>query len=214
MKADFWYEKWESQQIGFHQRDGNPLLVAHFAALGLGHGARVFVPLCGKTRDIAWLMGQGCRVVAVELSEIAVQQLFAEMDVTPLVTVVGDLTLYAADGLDVYVGDIFAVTAEILGPVDAVFDRAALVALPDAMRSDYADHLIAITGTTPQLVITFVYDQALMDGPPFSISEQEINARYATTYAMKRLETSDLQGGFKGQVPAVETVWLLRGRSV
>lgn len=134
MDADFWHDKWDNNQIGFHQADGNPLLVKHFPALALQTGARVFVPLCGKTRDIAWLLAQGCRVVGAELSERAVQQLFAEMDVVPDVTEVGRLTRYTAEGIDVFVGDIFDLDKAVLGPIDAVFDRAALVALPQDMR--------------------------------------------------------------------------------
>jgi thiopurine S-methyltransferase len=164
MKADFWHDRWAAQKIGFHQRNANALLVAHFAAIGLAPGGRVFVPLCGKTRDIAWLMAQGCRVVGAELSETAVQQLFAEIDIVPEVTAVGALTRYAVEGLDVFIGDIFALTSEDLGHVDAVYDRAALVALPDTMRGRYVDHVVAITGAVRQLVVTFTYDQALMNG--------------------------------------------------
>ena len=210
MDADFWHDKWASNQIGFHQAGGNPLLVKHFAALALRPGARVFVPLCGKTRDIAWLMAQGCRVVGAELSERAVQQLFAEMDVVPVVSEVGPLTHYAAEGVDVFVGDIFDLDEETLGRADAVFDRAALVALPEDMRMRYADHMVAITKTAPQLIVAFEYDQSQTSGPPFSISETEIKARYAVTYDLQSLETCDVEGGLKGQVPAVETVWVLR----
>jgi thiopurine S-methyltransferase len=212
MEADFWHERWAAQKIGFHQRNGNALLVTHFAALGLAPGDRVFVPLCGKTRDIAWLMAQGYRVVGAELSEMAVQQLFAEMDIVPNVTVVGALTLYATEGLDVFVGDIFAMTPEVLGHVDAVFDRAALVALPDTMRARYADHLVAITGAARQLVVTFTYDQALMNGPPFSISEATMMARNDAAYDLKALQTLDVSGGLNGSVPATETAWLLIGK--
>jgi thiopurine S-methyltransferase len=209
MKANFWHDRWAAQKIGFHQRNGNALLVAHFAALGLAPGSRVFVPLCGKTRDIAWLMAQECRVVGAELSETAVQQLFAEMDIVPDVTPVGALTLYAVEGLDVFVGDIFALTSEDLGHVDAVYDRAALVALPDTMRGRYVDHVVAITGAARQLVVTFTYDQTLMNGPPFSISEATMMAQYDTTYDLQTLQTLDVSGGLNGSVPATETAWLL-----
>ena len=209
MKADFWHDRWAAQKIGFHQRDGNLLLVAYFAALGLAPGSRVFVPLCGKTRDIAWLMAQGCRVVGAELSETAVQQLFAEMDIVPDVTAVGALTRYTAKRLDVFVGDIFALAPEVLGHVDAVYDRAALVALPDTMRGRYVDHVVAITGAARQLVVTFTYDQTLMNGPPFSISEATMMAQYSTTYDLQPLQTLDVSGGLNGSVPATETAWLL-----
>ena len=74
----------------------------------------------------------------------------------------------------------------------------------------YADHMVAITKTAPQLIVAFEYDQSQTSGPPFSISETEIKARYAVTYDLQSLETCDVEGGLKGQVPAVETVWVLR----
>ena len=80
---------------------------------------------------------------------------------------------YSADGIDIFAGDIFEITADVLGPVDAVYDRAALVALPEGMRRRYAAHLAGITAVAPQLLVTFEYDQAEMDGPPFSITEEE-----------------------------------------
>lgn len=213
MDHAFWHDKWDSNQIGFHQSGGNSLLVKHFAALGVSPDDRVFVPLCGKTRDIAWLMAQGCRVVGAELSETAVQQLFADMDLVPAVTQVRALTRYAALGVEVFVGDIFAIDADLLGAVDAVFDRAALVALPSEMRARYADHLMQITQIAPQLVVTFDYDQAQMTGPPFAISADEMRARYGHAYQIDLMETQDVVGGFKGTVPATESVWVLRRRA-
>ncbi len=210
MDAGFWHDKWAKQQIGFHQTDGNDLLQRHFSALNLAADARVFVPLCGKSRDIAWLLGRGYRVVGIELSEIAVQQLFDEMAVVPVVSQIGSLKMYAADGVDIYVGDVFALTAQVLGQVDAVFDRAALVALPDELRSRYAAHLLAITGAATQLVVTFTYDQTQMPGPPFSISERMIRDLYAVSYDLHDLQTQDVPGGFKGKIPATETAWLLQ----
>ncbi|MBB5720938.1 thiopurine S-methyltransferase [Loktanella ponticola] len=185
----------------------------HFLALNLAADARVFVPLCGKSRDIAWLLARGCRVVGIELSEIAVQQLFDEMAVVPVVSQIGPLTLYAADGVDIYVGDVFALTAKVLGQVDAVFDRAALVALPAELRSRYAAHLVAITDSATQLVVTFTYDQTQMSGPPFSISERMIKDLYAGSYDLHDLQTQDVPGGFKGKIPATETAWFLQAAS-
>ena len=214
MDHAFWHDKWDSNQIGFHQAYVNPLLVKHFDALGLKQGSRVFVPLCGKTRDMGWLMRQGCHFLGAELSERAVRDLFAEMDVQPDVTQLDAVKRYSAEGIDVFVGDVFAVDQTMLGSVDAIFDRAALVALPTEMRERYARHLIAITGNASQLLITFVYDQAQMTGPPFSIPLDEVNTHYGSEYDAQALEKRDVPGGFRGNVPATETVWALSPRSV
>lgn len=210
MEADFWHQKWQSNEIGFHKSEANPLLVGHFSALGLAAGARVFVPLCGKTLDIPWLLAQGMRVAGAELSVLATEQLFSDMGVTPEVTEVGALRRYSADGVDIYAGDIFDLTAAELGAIDAIYDRAALVALPDDMRARYAAHLAKITGRAQQLLICFEYDQSRMNGPPFSVSPDEVKRVHGAQYGLATLHSGPMAGGLKGVVEAEETVWLLR----
>ena len=209
MEKSFWHERWEHNQIGFHEGEPNRLLVRHFEALSLKPGARVFLPLCGKTRDIHWLLSKGYRVAGAELSPLAIQQLFGDLDLAPQVSAEGKLDRYQAENIDIFVGDIFDLTADMLGPVDAAYDRAALVALPDDMRGRYAGHVAAITASAPQLLVAFEYDQSRMDGPPFSISQDEVVRRYASTYEMALLERTEVEGGLKGQCEAQEAVWLL-----
>lgn len=210
MEADFWHQKWQANQIGFHKAEANPLLIKHLPALGLAKGARIFVPLCGKTLDIPWLLAEGYRVAGAELSAIAVEQLFDGMGVAPEVTEVSGMRRYSAEGVDIFAGDIFDLTGEDLGAVDAVYDRAALVALPDDMRARYAAHLADITGRAPQLLITFGYDQAQMQGPPFSVPPDEVTRVHGPRYRMKPLHQGPVTGGLKGHVEADEVVWLLR----
>ncbi|NNJ76582.1 MAG: thiopurine S-methyltransferase [Anderseniella sp.] len=209
MDTDYWHRKWQADDIGFHQVDGNPLLHAYFKELSLPVGSRVFVPLCGKTRDIAWLLSQGYRIAAVELSELAVQQLFAELGLEPLIVTKDDMKHYSAPDLDIFVGDIFQLTGKMLGPVDAVFDRAALVALPEGMRVRYAGHVSDVTCQALQLLVTFEYDQTQMAGPPFSISDKEIWRHYENSYRISALASVDVAGKLKGKCVANENVWLL-----
>ena len=210
MDASFWHERWAHNEIGWHEARFNPLLTAHFRKLAVPGGGRVFVPLCGKTKDIAWLLQQGYRVAGVELSELAVQQLFTELGATPQVTRVGDLQRYAAPGLDVFTGDIFALTAEQLGPVQAVYDRAALVALPPAMRERYTQHMLALTASAPQLLICFEYDQSVMPGPPHSVTAAEVWRHYGASHRLVLADVQAVPGGLKGLTPANELVWLLQ----
>jgi thiopurine S-methyltransferase len=163
--------------------------------------------LCGKTRDFAWLLAQGYRVVGAELSELAIQDLFQDLAVVPEISTVGPLIHYRADNIDIFVGDIFNVSAATLGRVNAIYDRAALVALPAGMRVQYTSHLMDITHTAPQLLITYQYDQSLMDGPPFSITEDEVKQHYGAAYQLQSVECEDVVGGLK--VAAKEKVWLL-----
>lgn len=212
MEANFWHERWANNEIGWHERDFHPFLTTHFNELALPPVSRVFVPLCGKTRDIAWLLQQGCKVVGSELSELAVQQLFAELGVQPTLTAVGASQRYSAPDLDVFVGDIFALTPTQLGHVDAIYDRAALVALPPAMRSRYAAQLLALTGKAPQLLVCFEYDQNRMAGPPHSVPAAEVWAHYGRDYTLELAGSRTVAGGLKGGTPADELVWLLRPR--
>lgn len=209
MEPSFWHQRWKLGEIAFHEGQTNSLLVKNFRMLNLVTGSRVFVPLCGKTQDIAWLLNQGYQVVGAELSEIAVKELFEDLDIKPAVSKVGASIHYQGKNIDIFVGDIFDLTAGDLKLVDAVYDRAALVALPEKMRYQYAAHLIKITAAAPQLIICFEYDQRVMDGPPFSISAKEIMRHYDSSYSLSLLESSEVEGGLKGKAMATEMVWLL-----
>ncbi len=210
MDAAFWHRRWETNETGWHERAVNPVLVTHFPALGLAAGSRLFVPLCGKSLDVGWLLSHGYRVAGAELSERAVGQLFADLDLTPAIADWEQGRHYRGPGLDVFVGDIFQLSRERLGPVDAVYDRAALVALPLPIRQRYAAHLTALTGTAPQLVICYDYDQSVIPGPPFSVTGNELRQHYADRYRLTLLASAELAGGLKGKCPALEQTWLLR----
>ncbi|MDQ0348196.1 thiopurine S-methyltransferase [Ancylobacter vacuolatus] len=212
MDPDFWHKKWEANEIAFHEGEANALLVRHFHALGLAPGARVFVPLCGKSHDLHWLLAHGFEVTGAELSRLAVEQLFTELGVTPEITEIGPLERFAAEGITVFVGDIFDLTHEVLGPVDAIYDRAALVALPEAMRARYAGHLVHLTHSARQLLITFDYDQSLTVGPPFAVHEHEVRRLYGAAYHPTLLEKHPLKGGLRGVGPVAEDVWKLERR--
>ncbi len=210
MDTDFWHRKWQKNEIGFHQSKANPHLVAHFKELSLGEGSLVFLPLCGKTRDIGWLLSEGYRVAGVELSEIAVRQLFEDLGVEPTVSEVGKLMRFSAKDVDIFVGDFFDLSADLIGSVDAVYDRAALVALPKDTRSLYAAHLTKVTGKSPQFLVCYTYDQSLMDGPPFSVSNDEITRLYGESYDLTLIATIDLPENLKGKCAAQENIWMLR----
>ena len=175
MEANFWQSRWSEGRIGFHEGRPNALLVQHAAQLGAAR--RVLVPLCGKAEDLAWLAGQGHQVVGVELVESAARAFFTEHGAEPSVERRGHFTAFTAGAITVLAGDFFAATPEVLGPIDALYDRAAVIALPTEMRADYVEHVRALLPhTAPGLIVTVEYPQALMSGPPFSVEETELRA--------------------------------------
>ncbi len=209
MQHDFWHTRWKNQQIGFHLPQINPLLTANFSALAVTPGQRIFVPLCGKTMDMHWLLAQGFRVVGAELSQLAVDAFFEESGISPEILQAGALRHYHAQDIDIFQGDIFAIDQAMLGQVHAIYDRAALIALPPDMRKVYSRHLIEMTDCAPQLLISFHYDQSLVEGPPFNVDTSELTALYGKDYSLALLADDVLPTGLKGQYPAQEKIWLL-----
>jgi thiopurine S-methyltransferase len=210
MDACFWHQRWEENNTFWHQSEANPKLTANFNQLSVAKGGRIFLPLCGKTLDIPWLLSRGYRVVGAELSKIAIEQLFAELKVKPKISTQGKFDHYSVENLDIYVGDIFDLSLKTLGQVDAIYDRAALVALPLTMRERYTAHLMDITGKAQQLLVCWEYDQGQMDGPPFSIGGDEVKRHYGKSYKITLIESKDVPGGLKGKCAATENVWLLK----
>lgn len=193
MQPDFWHQRWHDQQIGFHQDTPTPLMLKHWPSLGIAPGSRVFVPLAGKTLDMAWLAAQGHRVLGVELSQRAVEQFFAEQQLTPDIETTRYGRHYRAGGIELICGDAFGLDEAVLADCNAVFDRAALIALPAPMRERYVHELYArLPAGCRGLLITLEYPQHEKDGPPFSVVEDEVRERYARDWEVTTLERRDI----------------------
>lgn len=193
MDTDYWRERWARSETGFHQKEINPHLQRFWSALNLAPGSRVFVPLCGKSRDMLWLRGQGHEVVGVELSPLAAEAFFAESGLHPSVTKHGTFSIYQTEGFRLYCGDFFQMTSEDVARVSAVFDRAALIALPPSLRSAYAAHMQNILASgVKTLLVTFDYPQQEMQGPPFCVKEPEVRALYEKTGEVRLLYSADI----------------------
>mgnify|MGYP000108317721 CR=1 FL=1 len=188
MDAAFWHNKWEKNEIGFHQQVVHSWMSRNLAQLGELSGKTIFVPLCGKTLDIAYLLEQGLTVIANELSELAVIELFASMKLTADISDwSGHGKVYRAEKLTVYVGDYFELTPAELSSANYVYDRAAIIALPLAMRQKYGRQMMSTCGKASQLIMTLDYNQAQMSGPPFSVAGSELEQIYSEHYSIKTL---------------------------
>lgn len=195
MHAEFWQARWARSEIGFHLPEVNPYLQRYWPALGLPEGARVLVPLCGKSLDLVWLAGQGYQVVGVELAPRAVEDFFTEHGLQPQVSDVGVFRHYQVGSLEIYCGDFFALSAQQLDGCTALYDRAALIALPAEMRTRYVKHLSQVLPSGCQgLLVTLDYDQDKMDGPPFAVSDDEVQHLLAANWQLQELECIDVLG--------------------
>ncbi|GAB1595768.1 thiopurine S-methyltransferase [Lysobacter claricitrinus] len=193
MDAGFWHSRWHEGRIGFHQDRPTPLMLKHWPALGVKAGARVFVPLCGKSLDLAWFASQGLRVLGVELSSRAIEQFFDEHGLTPEIATSRYGQHYRTQDIEIICGDAFALDEDALRDCDAVFDRAALIALPATMRESYVRELYArLPARCRGLVITLEYPQHEKAGPPFSVEENEVLALYGRDWGVDLLERRDI----------------------
>ncbi|BDB18590.1 thiopurine S-methyltransferase [Pseudomonas sp. CYM-20-01] len=193
MEPKFWQERWANNQIGFHLPEVNPYLQRHWPRLA--DGAKVLVPLCGKSLDLIWLAAQGLHVLGVELSEQAVEAFFNEQNLVPRITERGAFKVYQADLIEVWCGDFFALEPEVLAGCAALYDRAALIALPPLMRAQYTEHLNACLRPGCQgLLITLDYDQTQKAGPPFAVADDEVAVLLGPHWALKVLEEQDILG--------------------
>ncbi len=210
---EFWHSKWASNQIGFHLEDVNPLLIEHWHRTEPKREEKVFVPLCGKSEDLVWLATKHNQVHGVELSSIAVRSFFAEHFYTPLVIQLNaHHELYQFDELSIYTGDYFTAPVETY---DIVYDRAALIALPEEMRKEYIERLKSLLNPGGRiLLVTLDYEQHEIAGPPFSVPQGEIEQLF-TEFSVERLHQDSANAQHpkrakKGLSRFSEEVWLIK----
>lgn len=190
MENKFWLERWQKSETGFHRDKPHALLSAHWKSLNLPIGSSVFVPLCGKSSDMIWLAEQGHRVIGSELSPIAIDDFFSGVGLSPKQTAseTDGLILESSGPYEIWQGDVFSLSDKTLKPISAVYDRAALVALPADMQVRYADLLSQLMPPKAKLfLISLEYDDKEMDGPPFSTPADRVEALFSTTHAIKRV---------------------------
>ncbi|MFQ5642924.1 MAG: thiopurine S-methyltransferase [Thiogranum sp.] len=192
MDADFWLQRWRDGQTGFHRTEVNPALASFWPRLRLQPGDQVFVPLCGKSLDMLWLHDQYA-VLGVELSPLAVEAFFTANGLEPEHGRQGAFAVCSTERLTLLCGDFFDLRPQQMEQVRAVYDRASLIALPEAMRPRFVAHLTGLLPpATPMLLVTLDYEQAQMDGPPFSVTEQEVGKLFGACWSLEKLHEEDI----------------------
>jgi thiopurine S-methyltransferase len=193
MHAEFWHRRWERSEIGFHQEQTNRYLQRYWAQLDIPLNTQVLVPLCGKSLDLLWLAGQGYRVLGVELSHKAVEDFFAEQGLQVQVSSEPPFTRYSSGAVEILCGDFFALTPEQVSQCLALYDRAAVIALPEPLRERYVAHLTALLPKGCQgLVVSLDYAQDEMAGPPFAVPDAQVQQLYGQRWQVQLLLRQDV----------------------
>jgi thiopurine S-methyltransferase len=189
----FWLQRWQEGDVGWHHQEINPHLLSFWHRLGIEPDSRVFVPLCGKSRDMIWLAQQGYSIVGVEISEIAVEEFLSEQGLTANSSNLGPFKLFQAEDYQLMCGDLFQLKPHHIKQIDAVYDRASLVALDASYRQAYAALLADILPAgCSVLLVSMDYPQDEMNGPPYAVTDKEVHELFAANFKVNHLHSLDL----------------------
>jgi thiopurine S-methyltransferase len=184
-----WIQRWKDGETGWHSDKPNSKLIEFINCLELQAGDSVFVPLCGKTRDMLYLLDQGYKVLGVELSQLAIEQFFSENNLTYSLHQIDQFNVYQGKDIVLYCGDYFALKKSMLTSVVAVYDRASLIALPVDLRVKYVRHLYSIISNDCRvLLLTLNYPQSQMSGPPYAVNEEEVGSLFSEGFKCQLLQ--------------------------
>ena len=194
-----WWIRWQEGRIGFHLPEVNPLLIRHVHSLATdthpNERSCILVPLCGKSKDLIWLQSHFHKVIGVELVPQAVEAFFEENQITPTYSQRDSFATYLHGNLALLQGDIFQMSSKYLEdhPIQAIFDRASLIALPDKLRKNYVALLRSLgSSNTKLLLVTLAYEEGTISGPPHSIPENKIFELFAFATNIEQLEKQDI----------------------
>lgn len=216
MQDEDWLNRWQKNQIGFHDTQVNEHLTRFISHYDLKPGATLFLPLCGKSADIIWLARQGFEVIGVELSDIAIESFFAEQGLPWQQLESECFVMRRSDNICLLEGNFFDLQSDDLGDCNLVYDRAALIALDQSNRRRYVEWMHSlIDDSATMLLITLDYDQSQMNGPPFAVSQNEVEHHYGQTFQIDILTQTEIVDDSprwrdKGLSSLVETVYQLR----
>jgi thiopurine S-methyltransferase len=187
MDKSFWIKRWEQGETGWHQQEIEPALISNFSSL---KPTRVLVPLCGKSLDLTWLIARGHEVIGVELSELACESFFQENNISHEVTRSGSFKIFRGPNITLFNGDFFELSPSEIGQIGAIYDRAALIALPPQLRPTYTNKICSIVESCARdpfsfLQIVLVRIPKSDQGPPFSVSFEELQRLYGAQFKIE-----------------------------
>ncbi len=217
-KNEYWLKRWESSDISFHQDKVNYKLISFIHKMKAKKGDAVFVPLCGKSLDMLWLLNHGFRVVGMELSPIACRAFFSENNLDVQVVEYNNFTCFKSRNIEIFCGDFFEINPKDVA-VSSVYDRGALVAFHPDLWHKYATRLMQITNKKADILLLALETSCKVQGPPFPIDASEIDLLFGEDYLitqLKRENCTDISPGFfdKGFKNLIHTVYHLEPRII
>lgn len=167
---NFWEARWLNGQTGWHNKTVNEHLQRHQSVLMTVDNPTVLVPLCGKSLDLAWLKSLGSTVIGVDLVRKPLEDFFTEQGIIPTIEKYNGIEAFKVHRQTLLHANIFDVNSETIGLVDAIYDRAALVALPPEQREAYAEHCWSLLKPGGSILL-LTYDAPVAEdkGPPFPV---------------------------------------------
>ncbi|WP_138431992.1 thiopurine S-methyltransferase [Fodinibius saliphilus] len=188
MELSYWQSRWQKNNTGWHMETVYPQLPKLWPYLSIDKNSEVLVPLCGKSRDIRWLLEEGHTVTGVEISSKAIQKIKENYPHTFSKERSHGFIVHSSDQLTLWEGDFLTLPPDQVPAPAAIYDKAAIVALPPAMREKYAQKIMALCDPQTQILLqTFEYEQDEMTGPPFSVPESEIHKRFGSHFSLHLL---------------------------
>lgn len=192
LDLEFWQKRWTDGKIGWHKTQVNDLLeMYHAEMLPMKSKPRVFIPLCGKTVDMTYLANNhDCDVIGLEYTDKAITEFFTEQKLEHTTTSEGDFKIHKATGVNItiYQGDFFKANTQLIGEVDAIWDRGSLVAMNPTDRQKYADVIKSLmTSQTRYMLNALSYDQTRHGGPPFSVPLEVVQELFGEVFNIKEL---------------------------
>ena len=190
---EFWHDRWQDENIGWHQDKYNDLLIKYWPMINVIEEGNVLVPLCGKSLDMLWLAKQGYNVFGLEMIQKAVETFFLENRLEFDIVDIAKHKKYSSQSFTIFQGDIFDLDADIIS-ADAWYDRAALIAIDPSNRRDYVNQIRKqIRLGAVGLLITFCYPQKQMQGPPFALHDDDVRELFSDGFDLECLDNINLQ---------------------
>ncbi|KAM6959465.1 putative thiopurine S-methyltransferase [Aplochiton taeniatus] len=198
MQLGEWQERWQEDQIGFHQPQVHKMLEGNLEKVLAGRtGVRFFFPLCGKAVDMKWLADQGHSVVGVEISEKAIKQFFDENNMTYSESAVpalpGAKVYRSTEGnVSLYQCDLFNFSSSVGGKFGGIWDRGSMVAINPVDRQKYAALIISLMAKDCRYLLdTMLYNPELYKGPPFFVPNEQVQSLFGQSCDIELLQSID-----------------------